>query len=229
MLGLHCTWLLSIWLNGGNISFWNVWFVLGLVAFRLLCPNANNYQAFCFIVIVFFDSRFKDKKTLFGRAWWCTLLILALGRQRQANFWVRGQPGLQSEFQDSQDYAEKPCLEKNKKQTNKKKTAYSFTTARWAMSFQVLALRVLAWGDQVALNWSCLLDPKQAETPKFCGFQCLKGRTFDIHGSTPPSETPYCLFGTYKESPQQTSMGQWRVHSNFLPSTVLRVAYWNQH
>jgi hypothetical protein len=42
-------------------------------------------------------------------------LIPALGRQRQANFWVRGQPGLQSEFQDSQGYTEKPCLEKQNK------------------------------------------------------------------------------------------------------------------
>jgi hypothetical protein len=40
----------------------------------------------------------------------------ALGRQRQVDFWVRGQPGLQSEFQDSQDYTEKPCLEKPKQQ-----------------------------------------------------------------------------------------------------------------
>jgi hypothetical protein len=28
---------------------------------------------------------------------------------------VRGQPGLQSEFQDSQGYTEKPCFEKPKK------------------------------------------------------------------------------------------------------------------
>jgi hypothetical protein len=28
-------------------------------------------------------------------------------------FLVQGQPGLQSEFQDSQSYTEKPCLEKN--------------------------------------------------------------------------------------------------------------------
>jgi hypothetical protein len=42
-------------------------------------------------------------------------LIPALGRQRQADFCVRGQPGLQSEFQDSQSYTEKPCLEKPKK------------------------------------------------------------------------------------------------------------------
>jgi hypothetical protein len=40
-------------------------------------------------------------------------LIPALGRQRQADLWVQGQPGLQSEFQDSQaqGYTEKPCLE----------------------------------------------------------------------------------------------------------------------
>jgi hypothetical protein len=50
----------------------------------------------------------KDTK---GRAWCCTPLIPACGRRRQADFWVQGQPGLQSEFQDSQGYTEKPCLE----------------------------------------------------------------------------------------------------------------------
>jgi hypothetical protein len=30
----------------------------------------------------------------------------------------RGQPGLQNEFQDSQGYTEKPCLEKNKTKHN---------------------------------------------------------------------------------------------------------------
>ena len=29
--------------------------------------------------------------------------------------WVQGQPGLQSEFQDSQNYTEKPCLNNNNK------------------------------------------------------------------------------------------------------------------
>jgi hypothetical protein len=33
-----------------------------------------------------------------GWVWWRMLLIPALGRQRQADFWVRGQPRLQSEF-----------------------------------------------------------------------------------------------------------------------------------
>jgi hypothetical protein len=42
-------------------------------------------------------------------------LIPALGRQRQVDFWVQGQPGLQSEFQDSQGHTEKPRLEKKKK------------------------------------------------------------------------------------------------------------------
>jgi hypothetical protein len=58
-------------------------------------------------------------------AWWHTPLIPALGRQRQVDFWVRGQPGLQSEFQDSQGCTEKPCLEKSKKK--KKKSRLSKT------------------------------------------------------------------------------------------------------
>jgi hypothetical protein len=48
-------------------------------------------------------------------------LIPALGRQRQADFWVWGQPGLKSEFQDSQGYTEKPCLKNKTKQKQKQK------------------------------------------------------------------------------------------------------------
>jgi iron-sulfur cluster repair protein YtfE (RIC family) len=52
-------------------------------------------------------------------------LIPALGRQRQVDFWVWGQPGLQSEFQDSQGYKRNSVLKiqnNNKKaQTNKQK------------------------------------------------------------------------------------------------------------
>jgi hypothetical protein len=49
-------------------------------------------------------------------------LIPTPGRQRQADFLVRSHPGLQSEFQDSQEYTEKPCLKQTNKQTNKTKT-----------------------------------------------------------------------------------------------------------
>jgi hypothetical protein len=52
---------------------------------------------------------------------WHTTLISAFGRQRQADFWVRGQSGLQSKFQDTQSYKDKPCLKQNKTKQNKTK------------------------------------------------------------------------------------------------------------
>ena len=42
-------------------------------------------------------------------------VIEALREQRQEDLCVQGQPGLQSELQDSQSYTEKPCLKKPKK------------------------------------------------------------------------------------------------------------------
>jgi hypothetical protein len=62
--------------------------------------------------------------------WWRTPLIPALGRQRQADFRVRGQPGLQSEFQVSQGYTEKPCLKKQKPKP-KKKTKQNKRIDKW--------------------------------------------------------------------------------------------------
>jgi hypothetical protein len=70
-------------------------------------------------------------KVEMNRAWWRTPLIPALERQRQVDFWVRSQPGLQSKFQDSQGYTEKPCLEKKKK-------------LKWRFKDVVLVNRVLA-------------------------------------------------------------------------------------
>ena len=65
------------------------------------------------------NSLFKKYKE--ARQWRHTPLIPVLGRQRQVDFWVRGQPGLQSEFQYSQGYTEKPCLKKEKKKEKKRK------------------------------------------------------------------------------------------------------------
>jgi hypothetical protein len=42
--------------------------------------------------------------------WWCTSLIPASGRQRQADLCELGQPGLYSKLQDSQDYIERHCV-----------------------------------------------------------------------------------------------------------------------
>jgi hypothetical protein len=64
-----------------------------------------------------------QKISLEAGQWWHRPLILALGRQRHVDFLVQGQPGLQSKFQDSQGYTEKPCLKKPKtSQTNKNAT-----------------------------------------------------------------------------------------------------------
>ena len=49
---------------------------------------------------------------------WCQMsLIPALGNEAESggSLWVWGQLGLQNEFQDIQDYTEKPCLGRNKK------------------------------------------------------------------------------------------------------------------
>jgi hypothetical protein len=73
----------------------------------------------------FGEFTWKYQYNTVSQAWWRTPLIPALGRQRQVDFWVRGQPGLQSEFQDSQGYTEKPCLEKKKKKEKRKNTILS--------------------------------------------------------------------------------------------------------
>jgi hypothetical protein len=71
--------------------------------------------------------------------WWHMPLIPALGRQRQrqADFRVRGQPGLQSEFQESQGYTEEPCL---KQKTKQNKTKQNKTLLLWFKSNQYLSL-----------------------------------------------------------------------------------------
>jgi hypothetical protein len=45
----------------------------------------------------------------------------------QMDFGVRDQHGLQSEFQDSQGYTEKPCLKKQQQQQQQKTSENKFT------------------------------------------------------------------------------------------------------
>ena len=71
------------------------------------------------------NASLKSEEIVPCRAWWPTPLIPALRRQRQVDFWVWGQPGLQSEFQDSQGCTEKPCLEKQKQRKEKREKAMS--------------------------------------------------------------------------------------------------------
>lgn len=48
----------------------------------------------------------KNPKQQTAKQWWHIPLISPLGRQRQVNLGVQGQPGLQGEFKDSPGYTE---------------------------------------------------------------------------------------------------------------------------
>jgi hypothetical protein len=93
---------------------------------------------------------------------WHTPLIPALRRQRQADFWVQGQPGLQSEFQDSQGYTEKP----SRKNNNKKRIfsvfkillisiscALVFSVWGWAIPHTRVTVTVEDLELQTAVSW----------------------------------------------------------------------------
>ena len=65
--------------------------------------------------------------------------------KRQADFWVQGQPGQQSDFHDSQghigrSYPEKTKIKKQNKQTNKNKQKRPLSYSKWGYQFFVLFL-----------------------------------------------------------------------------------------
>jgi hypothetical protein len=60
-------------------------------------------------------------------------LIPEFGSQRQADFWVWGQPGQQSELQDNQGYTEK--LKKPKKKKKKKDFPILWSIGFWSKTF----------------------------------------------------------------------------------------------
>ena len=66
--------------------------------------------------------------------WRCMPLITALGRQGQTDLWVRSQPGLHSELQDSQGYTEKPVL--GRETCLGKKKMYQMSILSLPLSFQ---------------------------------------------------------------------------------------------
>ena len=79
--------------------------------------KTNTKSIFKVLKLQWHMIRKMDKAKKEGRAaglWWHTPLIPGLARQRQSVFSVWGQPGLQGEFQDSQDYTVRPSLRKKK-------------------------------------------------------------------------------------------------------------------
>jgi hypothetical protein len=64
----------------------------------------------------------------------------------------RGQPGLQSEFQDSQGYTEKPCLKKPKKKKKKKNRTVGETQLSPVLSLSVTGNRNQHSGEDITLS-----------------------------------------------------------------------------
>jgi hypothetical protein len=95
----------------------HIWRTLDVLQIVGSCGKGNGWYFQSFML---YGLNANKKGYPLSQAWWLTPLIPALRRQRQADFWVRGQPGLQSEFQDSQCYTEKPCLKKQKNKTTQK-------------------------------------------------------------------------------------------------------------
>jgi hypothetical protein len=99
-------------------------------------------------------------------------LIPALGKQRQADFWVQGQPGLQSEFQDSQDYTEKPCLEKTK---NQKKKILKYTM--FCLSLGTVLLSNFKWLSTYIVLWFQNTESKTRQSSLIhvsCGYYFIQ-------------------------------------------------------
>jgi hypothetical protein len=119
------------------------------------------------------------KKLSWAGRWWRTPVIPALGRQRQADFWVRGQPSLQSEFQDSQGYTEKPCLEKPKKKKKKRKKEKAvlnslYSTGRpWTPASPTLASQVAGMTGMHYQAWARYVMRETANCWALCSSESL--------------------------------------------------------
>jgi hypothetical protein len=104
------------------------WYILLQTTYGHLQVNASWVNMLS-LILPTSGSLNTTLRSVHSWAWWLMPLIPALGRQRQVDFWVRGQPGLQSELQDSQGYTEKPCL-KTKTKPKQNKTTTTTTTKK---------------------------------------------------------------------------------------------------
>ena len=134
-------------------------------------------------------------------------LIPALGRQRYTDLWFRGQPGLQSEFQDRQGYSGK------NKQTNKQKQ-----NLFWKTNYLLLLLLLLLWNMKLLhLFWAslfspCLVSPdlRKAENGwlEKVAPRCSSGTSsFAIHWRMLPWSPPSSV--TLRLSPSLLSLLTW--------------------
>jgi hypothetical protein len=105
-----------------------------------------------------------ENKITTSLAWWCMPLIPAFRRQRQADFWVWGQLGLQCEFQNSQGYTEKPCLEKQKPKQPKKSLQFLEPNLKHTLLNTDQYSGLGCWGLVLMLCLN-LAPPKSHENP----------------------------------------------------------------
>jgi hypothetical protein len=75
--------------------------------------------------------------SLWARKLWYTPLIPALGRQRQVDFWVQGQPCLQSEFQAGQPGLHREILSWKKQKNKRHKTSLSINFLNTYIFFHI--------------------------------------------------------------------------------------------
>ena len=113
-------------------------------------------------------------------------LIPAFERQRQADLWVPGQPGLQSEFQEGQPELHRETLSQNK-QTNKqtknqqKKANKVCISMVWGMLAIIMVSKPFAYPARNPVHYF-LSSPSHSSTLAYVRVASsgVKGTTYDV-------------------------------------------------